>query len=125
MQNKENVKRYIDQMKIKLLYFDGCPSWRQALTNLRTAITEEKLDASVQFIQVTTDQEAVDLQFLGSPSIQVDGVDFWPSRQDRFSMSCRVYATANGLMGWPSIDMLRHKLREIADPEESDMPQAG
>ena len=112
-------------MKINLLYFDGCPSWQQALTNLQTAITEEKLDASVQLIQVTTDQEAVDQRFLGSPSFQVDGVDFWPSHQDRFSMSCRVYATANVLIGWPSVEMLRQKLREIADPEESDMPQAG
>ena len=112
-------------MKIILLYFDGCPSWQQALTNLRTAITEEKLNASVQLIQVTTDQEAVDQRFLGSPSFQVDGVDFWPSHQDHFSMSCRVYATSNGLKGWPTVDMLRQKLREKAHLEESAMPQSG
>ena len=112
-------------MKINLLYFDGCPSWQQALTNLRTAITEEKLDASVQLIKVTTGQEAVDHRFLGSPSFQVEGVDFWPTHQDRFSMSCRVYATPNGLKGWPSVEMLRQKLRDKYGLEESVMPQAG
>ncbi len=66
-------------MKLNLLYFDRCPSWQQALTNMRTAITEEKLDASIQIIKVTTDQESVEQRFLGSPSFQVDGVDFWPT----------------------------------------------
>ena len=103
-------------MKINLLYFDECPSWQQALTNLRTAIREEKLDASVELIKVTTDQEAVDQRFLGSPSFQVDGVDFWPAHQDRFSMSCRVYSTSIGLKGWPTIEMLRDKLRDLSRP---------
>ena len=111
-------------MKINLLYFDGCPSWQHALTNLRTAITEEKLDASVQLIKVTTDQEAADQRFLGSPSFQVEGVDLWPTHQDRFSMSCRVYATANGLKGWPTVEMLRQKLMEKSGLEESALPQA-
>ena len=112
-------------MIINLLYFDGCSSWQQALTNIRTAISEEKLNASVQLIQVTTDQEAVDHRFLGSPSFQVEGVDFWPTHEDRFSMSCRIYATSNGLKGWPSVEMLRQKLREKTSLEGSARPQAG
>jgi hypothetical protein len=99
-------------MKIDLLYFDGCPSWLQALENLKAAIKEEHLDASVQIIQVTSAQEATDHRFLGSPSFQVDGVDFWPITKERFFMSCRVYATSEGLKGWPSVAILRQKLRE-------------
>ena len=31
-------------MEINLLYFDGCPSWQNALENLQTALKEEDLD---------------------------------------------------------------------------------
>ena len=99
-------------MKIDLLYFDDCPSWQPALANLQTVIKEENLDVSVHLVEVNSDQEAMDHQFLGSPSFQVDGVDFWPTRQDRFALSCRVYSTSEGLKGWPTVEMLRQKLKE-------------
>ena len=63
-------------MKIDLLYFDDCPSWQPALANLQTAIKEENLDVSVHLVQVTSDQEAMDHQFLG--------VSVFPSRWRRF-----------------------------------------
>jgi hypothetical protein len=109
-------------MKIDFLYFDGCPSWQPALENLRTAIQEEHRDASLQFIQVTSDQEATDHHFLGSPSFQVNGVDFWPVHQEAFSLSCRVYPTSAGLAGWPTVAMLRQKLREFSGLREGPTP---
>lgn len=40
-------------MRIKLLYFESCPSYEQALQNLREAMSEEKLlEASVELINV-------------------------------------------------------------------------
>jgi hypothetical protein len=103
-------------LKIDLLYFDGCPSWQQALANLETVIHEENLDVTVNRIDVRSDQEAVQYRFLGSPSFKVDGVDLWPESRDEFSMNCRVYKTSHGLMGWPTIEMLRDKLKELNGP---------
>jgi hypothetical protein len=105
-------------MKIDLLYFDGCPSWKNALKNLRTALDEGGWDILINLVEVKSDQEASDTRFQGSPSFQVNGADLWPEYRDQYTMSCRVYPTAEGLKGWPTINMLRQKLLEIKMDEE-------
>ncbi|HMN14602.1 MAG TPA: hypothetical protein PKD55_19970, partial [Bellilinea sp.] len=106
-------------MTINLLYFDGCPSWNTALTNLQAALKEEQLDYSINPIKVETDQEAVTTKFLGSPSFQIDGKDFWPENRSAYSMNCRVYKTPGGLKGWPTVEMLRQKLIDIRKDKET------
>ncbi len=105
-------------MEINLLYFDGCPSWQNALTNLQIASHEEKTDVSINLIEVKSEKEADNLKFLGSPSFQVNGLDFWPENRLTYSMNCRVYKTVEGLKGWPTIEMLREKLQEITLDKE-------
>ena len=100
-------------MEINLLYFDGCPSWQTALANLQTALSEEGRDIAIHLIEVKSDQEAAGARFLGSPSFQIDGVDFWPQDRPSYSMNCRIYRTTEGLKGWPTVDMFRQKLQEI------------
>ena len=97
-------------MKIQLLYFDDCPSWRSGLENLKTALQIEGLDASVVLVKVEHNDDAARLKFLGSPSFQVDGHDLWPEDQDTYSLSCRVYSTPDGIKGYPSVEMLYKKL---------------
>jgi hypothetical protein len=67
---------------------------------------------------VKSDKEAYDVKFLGSPTFQVNGLDFWPENRQTYSMNCRVYKTAEGLKGWPSVEMLREKLQEITLDKE-------
>lgn len=105
-------------MEINLLYFDGCPSWQNALANLKSVLQEERLNISINLIEVNSDQKATEEKFLGSPSFQVDGEDFWPENRQSYSMNCRVYKTTEGLKGWPTIEMLREKLREITLDKE-------
>ena len=100
-------------MKINLLYFDGCPSWQKALANLQTALREEMLDISINLVEVKSDREATDAKFLGSPSFQVNGQDFWPETRENYSMSCRVYSSPSGMFGVPTDDMLRVKLIDL------------
>lgn len=98
-------------MKIELLYFDGCPSWQDALENVKTALAAEGLVADIRLVKVASDEEAARLKFLGSPSFQVNGKDLWPEERERYSLCCRVYATPEGMKGAPPIGMLREKLR--------------
>lgn len=100
-------------MKIELLYFDGCPSWHTALERLKTALRMEYLDHSVDLIKVNDDAEAARLKFLGSPSFRIEGQDLWPEERDTYSLSCRIYITPEGIKGWPSVEMLREKLRAV------------
>ncbi|MGA9397496.1 MAG: hypothetical protein WBV22_04470 [Anaerolineaceae bacterium] len=105
-------------MEIRLLYFDGCQSWKNALNNLHIALGEECLDFPVQLIEVKSDQEAAGVKFLGSPSFQVDGKDFWPEDRQTYSMNCRLYRTPVGLKGWPTVEMLRQKLQVLRKDED-------
>lgn len=100
-------------MKIDLLYFDGCPSWEAAIKNLHTALSSEGLNADINLIKVDTAEDASRLKFLGSPSILVNGMDLWPEQRSVYTLSCRVYATPQGMRGVPTVEMLQEKLRTI------------
>jgi hypothetical protein len=102
---------YWRSMKIDLLYFDGCPSWKDALVNLKAALAAEGLEADIQLVNVADDEEASRLKFLGSPSFQINGVDFCPEERQSYNLSCRVYPSPQGMNGAPTIELLREKLR--------------
>ena len=100
-------------IQIKLLYFDGCPSWQPALENLKMAIAAEKIAAEICLVNIQTPQQAQQERFLGSPSFLVNGVDLWPEERSHYTLSCRVYLTPTGLRGSPSTEMLRERLQEV------------
>lgn len=98
-------------MRFELLYFDGCPSWHQALENLRQALQAEELDMEVSLIRVEGDHHARAVRFQGSPTIRLSSEDLFPEQPGEYGFSCRVYQTEEGLMGWPSVKMVRDQLR--------------
>jgi hypothetical protein len=98
-------------MQIDLLYFDGCPSWQDAPENLKTALDRQGIDAEIRLVRVEDDAHAQTSRFLGSPSFQVNGQDWWPEERTAFHLGCRVYATPVGMRGAPSVEMLQEKLK--------------
>ncbi len=101
-------------MKIDILYIDDCPSWQAGLDNLKAALEAEGLEAVIRLVLVKDDGEAARLKFLGSPAFCMDGLDFWPGQRDRYNLNCRIYATPQGLKGYPTVEMLREKLRSLS-----------
>jgi hypothetical protein len=100
-------------MKIELLYFDGCPSWQDGLKNLQTALRAEGMEDSVKLVKVQDDADAARQMFLGSPSFRINDVELWPEERESYSLSCRLYATQQGMRGSPSVEMLREKLCQV------------
>ncbi|MEK6978427.1 MAG: DUF2703 domain-containing protein [Candidatus Hydrothermarchaeota archaeon] len=103
-------------VRIEFLYFrEGCPSWRKALQNLEEVLAEERIDAEVIKREITTQEEAVRYRFLGSPTIQVNGLDIEHRARtaDAFQIGCRVYRTEEGLTGVPPKEMIRRALFEV------------
>ncbi len=92
---------------IELLYFDGCPSWKDALSQLREQIGEEE---PIVLISVETQEEAERQKFVGSPTIRVGGEDLFPMPFSQYALGCRVYFTPEGLRGIPTPAMLREAL---------------
>ena len=90
------------------------------LTQTKFAITEPKTpdlrlstlagempDLKITRHLVETPEEAERVRFRGSPSILVDGVDVFADADAPVGLSCRVYQTANGPAGAPTLDELR------------------
>jgi len=107
-------------MKIELLYFDGCPSWKNGLKDLQSALKEEGLNAPIDMIEVKDNEQANRLKFLGSPSLRVDGQELWPEEREIYALSCRVYPSPEGIKGWPTITMIRQKLHHVMKENSND-----
>lgn len=95
-------------MNISLLYFDGCPNWRQTDADLASLATE--VDFTVTYQTVATIEDAERWQFRGSPTVLIDGTDPFAQPEDAPGLACRIYQTPDGVAGTPTIDMLRSAL---------------
>ncbi len=101
-------------MRVEVLYFDACPTYRAAEETLRGVLARE--EAEVELVAVNTDEEAQRLRFPGSPTVRVDGEDLFPvPDQAEYALGCRVYATPEGLRGSPTAEMLEEALRRRED----------
>jgi len=80
-------------VNIQVLYFKGCPNHAPTVALVHNVVTQLGLAAELEEIEVTSLEEATRLRFLGSPTVQVNGVDIDPSASSRtdYSVSCRMY----------------------------------
>ena len=84
-------------MRVELLYWDGCPSHPQALSDLRGAMADVGLDPqTVEVRHVGSDDGAEAEGFVGSPTIRVDGVDVQDPGDEPTGLTCRIYHRRDG-----------------------------
>lgn len=95
------------RVKVQLLYFDGCPNWHEADDRLREALDAVgSVGVAVEHVRVSTPEEAAELNFHGSPSVLVDGVDPFAEPGAPVGLACRLYRTGSGLSGAPTVEQL-------------------
>ena len=83
--------------RVELLWWDGCPSWPDALAQLEAAMAELDLEpGSVELTEVRSDEQAELERFPGSPTIRVDGADVVPPNGAPVGLACRVYRLRDG-----------------------------
>lgn len=99
-------------MKIEVLYFDGCPSYKALLPRLREVLRSEGIDHEVVLRPVETPQAAEDERFLGSPTLRVDGsdVESGTSERDDFGLKCRLYRSGGAYSPVPPDEWIRAAL---------------
>jgi len=85
-------------MRVELLWWEGCPSYPEAIAELRELMRAEGLDPNaLELREVTTDEDAERERFPGSPTIRVDGEDVVPpGAGEPHSLTCRVYRLRDG-----------------------------
>jgi len=93
-------------MDITLQYFDDCPNWKLVDAHLQ-ALKVEGLDLDVTYRFIETPEAAAEAGFRGSPTVLLDGIDPFADPDAPVGLSCRVYPTAEGYAGSPTLDQLR------------------
>jgi hypothetical protein len=88
-------------MEVRVVYFEGCPNHEPVVALIREVAEQSGVPVEIEEVKVETDEDAQRERLLGSPTVQVDGLDIDPTARERtdFSFSCRVYAGENGLPG--------------------------
>ena len=91
-------------LRVELLWWEGCPSTEPALALVREALETAGLGrTAVTMVEVTTDEQARELGFRGSPTIRIDGADLLElagiedqSAGEPAALTCRLYRRRDG-----------------------------
>jgi len=107
------VGRSMPRRKIEVLTFAGCPNEDAARALVARVVADLELEADVVSVRVGDPDAADGLRFLGSPTIRIDGEDVEPGAGGRadYTLACRVYRTAGGLVNLPDETWVRAALR--------------
>ena len=107
------MKNEDSQMKIEILYFNDCPSWKIVLRNLREILGKLEINSDISLVEVETHNEAMKYKFIGSPTIRINNIDVFPTKQNDYGLGCRVYQTPQGLKGSPTKEMIRKQVKKL------------
>jgi hypothetical protein len=99
-------------MRIEVLYFEDCPNYLPALACLKTVLAQEALSAEIFEVEVKDASAAKELNFFGSPTIRINGLDIDPDSQAfaETGFACRRYEG-----NVPPEEMIRVALREARE----------
>jgi hypothetical protein len=88
----------VSEPTVELLYWRECPSWDRAIALLRREMDAAGLDPdSLRLTEVSTDADAQEEAFVGSPTIRIDRADIQPPGPDEpVGLNCRVYHRRDG-----------------------------
>ena len=100
-------------MNIEVFYFDGCPNVAPTVDRLKRVLAEEGLCHPITLVRVGDPAVAQSAEFLGSPTVRINGIDIEPSARSRTDcgMMCRRYDDD----GAPSEAVIRSAIAEISN----------
>jgi hypothetical protein len=83
--------------RVELLWWAGCPSWEQAIELVREEMALAGLDPErLEVREVSSEEIAERQQFVGSPTIRIDGNDVQDPGDEPIGLTCRVYRLRDG-----------------------------
>jgi hypothetical protein len=96
-------------MKVEVLYFQGCPNHQPTVERVRQVLLEQGIPPEVTEIEVSDDRRVAAVEFVGSPTVRINGVDVEPGVEpiERGRLYCRTYLENGKRVGVPSQDLIR------------------
>jgi hypothetical protein len=102
-------------MTVELLWWEGCPSYPEALAELERILREEGVSTDVTRVEIEDDEQARRERFPGSPTIRIDGEDIVAAEGEPYSLTCRVYVRRDGRVSpTPDPEDVRDAVRRAA-----------
>lgn len=101
---------------IEFQYFEGCPNSSKTLDNLRAFLKNANLPEN-QVIMTLVENEtmAQQLNFQGSPTILIDGMDIYTEKKpDSSNFSCRIYTLNNRKTGILPVEYIQRQYEKLA-----------
>jgi hypothetical protein len=102
----------------EILYFAGCPAYRRARLNAQRAVAGSAADLKMVLVRHMRDAKA--LNFHGSPTVRLDGVDIDTEGLARFpevGLYSRAYRWQGKEYDVPPEAMIRQRLATAAPPK--------
>lgn len=99
---------------MEILYFEGCPNLEGAQAMVERVAADLRVETEIDLVEVVDPETALQLRFLGSPTVRVNGRDVEPGTDERrdFALSCRTYRTGDGFSRQPAEVWIREALAE-------------
>jgi len=119
-------------MRVELLFSDSDPNAMLARQRLVEVLIEDAFETPIQMIAVTSAEDARFLDFRGSPTIRIDGVDVYPEGATVVGLHLRLYPSEvdGSPEAIPSKRLIRHAVEaargwghgRAAPPEPAGAP---
>ncbi len=102
--------------RVEIFYFESCPHHESARALVERLAAQLRIEPEIQLVKVADREAAIELRFLGSPTVRVDGVDVEPGVEERrdFALACRIYRSEGGVAEQPQESWVREALTEAA-----------
>jgi hypothetical protein len=100
--------------RVEILYFEGCPNHRPARALIERLARQLRIEPEIRLLEVADHDAAIELHFLGSPTVRVNGRDVEPGAEERrdFALSCRIFRSEHGVAEQPHERWVRQALLE-------------
>lgn len=102
-------------LHIDILYSEDCTGWEAADQLRRQALADLGLEAEIAYWPITSDAQAIETYFVGSPTIRVNGYDLFPVEGATTGLKLRSYFSEEGLLEYPTYNMLVEALQALVN----------
>jgi hypothetical protein len=97
---------YGSSVDIEVLFVADCPHVERAVERAHEALTAAGVAGAVRTRRIDSTEDAAASRMRGSPTILIDGRDHFVGPAGDGSLSCRLYRSAEGFDGAPTVEAI-------------------
>ena len=102
-------------VNIGVFFIEGCPGFSSITDDIKDVIAEEAVDADITLFLIETLEDARRLQFTGSPTVRINGMDIESNMQTikAYGLRSRHYYINGKKSDYPAKSMIRDAIKKV------------